>query len=133
MFIYRFDAQLVSIFLFLFRNFKSSEMSLDVLVFKLTFSCASSVIFVVLSCSDSLVSCWSVALINTSWHMIFRRLTVRSHIWLWQKLKKPPFLHESVWSMVKQAPHSQVVGSRCSYHPYRSRSSMSQKQFSLMV
>ena len=83
---------------------------------------ASSVIFAFLSCSDSLVSCWCVGLISTSWHMIFRRLGVRSRIWLWWRFIKPSFLHERAWSMVKRAPHSQVVGSPCSCHPYRSLS-----------
>ena len=84
---------------------------------------ASSVIFAVLLFSDSPVSCRSVGSINTSWHMTFRRFAVRSRIWLWRGLIKPPFLHERPWSMVKRAPHSQVVGSRCSCHPHRSRSS----------
>ena len=49
---------------------------------------ASSVIFAVLSCSDSPITCWSVGLINRSWHMIFRTLAVKSHIWLWRRLIK---------------------------------------------
>ena len=93
---------------------------------------ASSMIFAVLSCSDSPVSCWSIGLINTSWHMIFRRLAVRYRIWLWRRLIKPAFLQERAWSMVRRTPDSQVVGGRCSCHPYRSRS-RSQKQFLLMV
>ena len=47
---------------------------------------ASSVTLAVFSCSDSPISCWSVGSINTSWHMTFRRLAVRSGIWLWRRL-----------------------------------------------
>ena len=90
------------------------------------FTRASSVTFAVLSCSDSPITCWSVGLINRSWHMIFRTLAVKYHIWLWRRLIK------LLSSMMKQARHSQVVGSRCSCHPYCSRS-RSQKQFLLMM
>ena len=93
---------------------------------------ASSVISAVLSWRDSPFSCWSVGSINTSWHMISRRFAVRSYIWLWHGLIKSPFLEERTWSMVKQAPHSQVAVCRCSCHPYHSRS-RSKKQFLLIV
>ena len=90
---------------------------------------ASSVIFAVLSCSDLPVSCWSVGSINTLWHMIFRRLAVRSRIWLWHRLIMPLFLHERTWSMVKWVHIHRLLGVVAIQ---RSRS-RSQKNFLLTV